>query len=440
MPSGLKVPRQCPRHVGQTTGLREGSQLRGEKKYVHQATQTTSMPAPRLQAFVNRGLSQLGEAGSTLPMSMRFLSLLSAGALVACGLPPALTSADAGAVDAGPLLDAGEVDAGQTDAGRTSEIAWASTAGPAARDHHGTALVARGGTRWLVVFGGIDEVGRVAHRDLWTLGIGADNPREWVAAATPLFSQIGHGVAVAGQRVYSVSGRTVTPQGRVVNTPRVQSIGFTDAGPTAWREETPIPGMGQFHVTAAVVGPYLYALGGRNDLGGTLANIDRARIGDDGVLGAWETLTPLPEPRTHHALVALPDRLLVLGGFIANAWSDSGTNYRDAISARVNDDGSLSAWERQSIPFVQTTHAATVFDGFVYQFGGFDEQINPLATVRRAPIGADAALGDWQEMTRLPIARAHVHQVPIDEGRVYSFGGNIGNHVAVNTLNIGTMF
>ena len=43
--------------------------------------------------------------------------------------------------------------------------------------------------------------------------------------------------------------------------------------------------------------------------------------------------------------------------------------------------------------------------------------------VWRAPVGSDHTLGRWEETSPLPVARGHVHQLPLVGDRVYSVGG-----------------
>ena len=382
--------------------------------------------------------------------------LATAVAVVACQLPVAEDfEGDAFEVaDGGAEADAGveEPDAGpgcpprahEADGGGcVTEVRWSRlVSGPPARDHHGTLVVTQAGARTLVVFGGIDEANRAPRHDSWAAAIvdgGSLGP--WQRGATPRFWQVGHGAVSDGARIYAVSGRTVSAQGRVVNTPRVQSaLVGPDGTLGAWREEAPLPGAGSFHVTVTRVGRFLFAIGGRTDTGLTVATVARAAIGDDGVLSAWESLPDLPEPRTHHAAVAVGDRLMLLAGFNAADWTSTGTNHRDALTAVVASDGALGPWARQGLPFGTSTHSADVEDGFVYLVGGFDEQLTVLDLVRRARVDAEGQLSGWETLTPMPLARAHVHQAPVSEGVLYSVGGNTGNHVATDQVLMGALW
>lgn len=379
--------------------------------------------------------------------SVTFAALV---ALTACAPMPVQGQPDVTPVDAGAIVDAG-LDAGASCPARShlgdggvcvTEVVWSPLPNdPPPRDHHGTLVVSSGAARALVVFGGIDEVRRAPRNDSWVAPIVEGGMLgAWERGPVPAFWQVGHGSASDGARVYAVSGRTVSSQGRLLNTPRVQSALLGPDGKLgAWREETPIPGTGRFHVTATRVGRFLFAIGGRTDTGLTLPDVARATIGPDGVLSAWETLANLPAPRTHHAALAVGDRVLLVAGFDAPSWSGTITNHLDALTATVGPDGTLGPWVAQTMPFGTSTHSADLEDGFVYLVGGFDENLTILSSVRRARVDAQGQLSGWESLTPLPLARAHVHQSPVSEGVIYSVGGNQGNHSATDAVFMGVL-
>jgi hypothetical protein len=411
------------------------------------------MPSERLE-WVDRERDMERVKGSTVS----FLILATAVASVGCqasavkGFEARVEGTDAavggtdGGVDAGATIDAGPPCPPRSHRGNAgvciTEVVWSRLAGdPPPRDHHGTLVVSQATGRSLVVFGGIDEVNRAPRNDAWIAPIvdgGALGA--WQRGPSPRFWQVGHGAVTDGARIYAVSGRTLSPQNKVANTPRVQSaLVGPDGILSAWREETPVPGAGRFHVTATRVGRYLFAIGGRTDMGLTVATVARATIGPDGVLSAWETLPDLPAPRTHHAAVAVGDRLMLLAGFNALDWSSDIANYLDALTAPVAADGTIGPWVSQTLPFGTSTHSADIDDGFVYLVGGFDTQLTVIDSVRRARVDATGQLSGWETLTPLPLARAHVHQSPVNEGVIYSVGGNMGSHAATDAVFMGEL-
>lgn len=380
---------------------------------------------------------------------MRTWMLLPAAVFALACQPPVTLEPDSGS----PVTDAG-VDAGlecpdqqhERDGGCVTEIAWASAVtGPVARDHHGTFLRPGGGNdvTTLLVFGGVDMALGEARHDAWVATPGADGfVTQWRQGPRPLFWQSGMGVDGQGSRLYSVSGITVDGTGHTALTPRVQSLLINADGTLgAWREEKPLPGVGRFHITATRVGDWLFAMGGRTDDGVAKKEIWRAHIGADGVLSDWVEERAFPLPRTHHASFAFGNRLYLSGGFDAVDFTSDPSHHRDVLTATVDPaTGALGEWTTLPLPWDLSTHSAGVMDGYVYLVGGFDGALNLLGRVRRAKLNDDGTLGAFEELTPLPKPRAHVHHTPMFGGRIYSVGGNVGNHFTTDEVMIGFLY
>lgn len=147
---------------------------------------------------------------------------------------------------------------------------------------------------------------------------------------------------------------------------------------------------------AAVIGDWLYVIGGRAAAGEARAAVLRARINTNGTLGAWQTTTPLPVALYSHAAAASGNRLYVVAGY--------STNYeRTVYMAAAAADGSLSAWQALTpLPDGQqrVTHAATVVGNQLIVSGGYFG--SPLASVWQAAIQADGSLAAWRAAPSLP--------------------------------------
>lgn len=147
---------------------------------------------------------------------------------------------------------------------------------------------------------------------------------------------------------------------------------------------------------AAVIGDWLYVIGGRTSAGDARATVLRARINANGTLGAWQTTTPLPVALYSHAAAASGSRLYVVAGY--------STNYeRTVYMATAAADGSLSAWQTlMPLPVGQqrVTHAATVVGNQLIVSGGYFG--SPLASVWQAAIQADGSLAAWRAAPPLP--------------------------------------
>lgn len=371
---------------------------------------------------------------------MRTLLSVLLGILMVGCQPPVTAEPDAGGV---PSVDAG-VDAGLDDAGVdagllctgvshlvdggcVTEIDWVrSRFGPEGRDHHATWLWPDGdGGAVLIVAGGIDKWLGDGFYDTRLARIGADGVvQPWEHGEELPTWQMGMAVEASGDRAYLVGGMGVVA-GSATPTALVQSVSrLPDGTPGAWREEAPLP-EATFYASVSRVGDWLFVTGGRVDGGRALDGVWRTRIGADGVLEPWTTLAPLPFARTHHGAFVDGDYLFLIAGFDAASWNSTQDNFPDLLVAKVDPaTGALSSWTSLPIGFTASSFSVTVDDGWVYVLGGFDGSFRLLSAVRRARLNHDGTIGEFESLTSLPVARAHVRQTPIRDGVIYTFGGS----------------
>jgi len=153
----------------------------------------------------------------------------------------------------------------------------------------------------------------------------------------------------------------------------------------------------------AVIGDYLYAFGG---FGGTLLDsVERARLGSDGHLGAWEVLPNRHTmPRYIHAMAESDSALYAIGGHA----DQGGTGVEAVETASYGADGKVGAW-RATAPLAHGRYglAALAHRDYVYALGGLSGATF-FAAVERSRIGADGALGAWQDITPLPAPFADI--------------------------------
>lgn len=145
----------------------------------------------------------------------------------------------------------------------------------------------------------------------------------------------------------------------------------------AWDELAAMPVARAYHATAAATAftaaldtattsAVLYALGGIDETGATVSTVHLARVAPDGSVGAWEQSTDLPTP-LHSADAALfRGYIYVAGGADASDAAQAET-YR----APVAEDGSLGSWEEMDpLPEPVAYGAFVNFGPFLYQIGG----------------------------------------------------------------------
>lgn len=92
---------------------------------------------------------------------------------------------------------------------------------------------------------------------------------------------------------------------------------------------TQLPSVTMFGEAVAVDG-HVFVVGGKAEIfgAGGVVNVWSAPMGDNGELGSWSSVTPLPEGRTNHEVVVLGEHLYVLGGALNAGGLDTVTSVR----------------------------------------------------------------------------------------------------------------
>jgi len=262
---------------------------------------------------------------------------------------------------------------------------------------------------WLFTFGGVasgaDHIGRVASLANGVLNLPFVQLGQWDNARS------GGCTAVLGERIFFVGGANqagtaqtmveqtgfssmlatpLDPSTRALDTPRAETacvalggylyvIGGEDSAVLDTVERAPFDAAGNLtgdfvpvggvtlqtarkgH-TVAVLGDYLYVIGGVGSGGGDLASIERAAISPDGIVGAFSAYGSLPEPRNGHATMAIGPKLYVFG-------SDSRYDFQ---AATIDADGSFSSFADAAPAFAHYRHrsASIVVGNFLYVLGG----------------------------------------------------------------------
>lgn len=145
--------------------------------------------------------------------------------------------------------------------------------------------------------------------------------------------------------------------------------------------------------TAAVAhNGYLYVIGGVDGREFTPL-VEYAKINPDGSLQAFKTGSPLMQERGFIDATVYAGYIFVVGG----GNGPSGHNLlRSVERAKINPDGSLSAWELEKNSMLTPRRCSKVFqhNGYIYAAGGFAGAL--LDTVERAKIDEDGHLSNWQ--------------------------------------------
>ncbi len=175
-------------------------------------------------------------------------------------------------------------------------------------------------------------------------------------------------------------------------------------------------------VDAVAYGGYLYVVGGGNGPNGKtlLRSMERARILENGSLGAWQTLgSQLNIPRRCIKLAISGNRIFALGGF-------GGTLLDSVESVLIPDDGLPGRWrigkDRLTLP--RYVNAVKKVDGHLFVLGGHREREGGgIAAVESAQLRANHTLRPgWNEKTAMNRGRYGLSAAAHD-GYLYALGG-----------------
>lgn len=367
------------------------------------------------------------------------VSALSFALLAGCGgaanqTPDAGTGlGDSGTEDS---TDAGTPDAGSEDPGPPCEgptapcaIHWTDSAAyPTRVDHHTAFAHTSAAGTFVYVAGGVTStndsvsdvypsVRRAKVHDDGSLSAWED------LAALPIPIAF-HAMTIANDRVYLVAG--ITKDNGTVYTNRDTLIGDFDAdGKLTWRMGKPLP-EAFLHPSAQVLGQRLYLVGGSGGMMDPKDKVYISELDDTGMTGAWSAAPKLPVPRSHHVTVTRDGHLYAIGGFT------TGQIPLEEVLRSTNDEtGAITGWELAGLMDNPPWTAAGFIHGdWVYLIGGGEggpgeEQY--VDHIRRGRFDEHGLLlSGFEDVDNpLPRGRAHVHHIPVVNGRLYSIGGRV---------------
>lgn len=336
---------------------------------------------------------------------------------------------DAGAPDAGStFVDAGFIDGGAAcDRPEACTIGWGeSPQYPQVVDHHTTFIHTDKAGSFLYVVGGVHSVNTsvtVIYATVRRAKIAADGSLGPWAAAGDLPAVLGfHTQVVSGNRVYLIGGVSRDAAGKNFPSASVLVGTIDDLGMITWKQGTSV-GEAVIHGAAEILGDTLYLIGGAD--AAPKARVFKSALDANGLNGPWTAGAALPQPRTHHASVVREGRIFLFGGF-----DTQGTPLHEVLKSDHDATGAIIGWRvGGDLPNAPWTASATLWGGSVFVVGGGEGALGQeyfVDRVRRARFLQNNTLGAFEDVaTPLPVIRAHVHQSPIFEGRIYSVGGRL---------------
>jgi IPT/TIG domain len=192
-------------------------------------------------------------------------------------------------------------------------------------------------------------------------------------------------------------------------------------------------------------GNWVFTAGGADTAHAPVARVLRASVQQNGALGAWSEMAPLPEARAYHAVAAATPFTAAIDTATTGAFlyalggvSPTGQPSASVWFARVGRDGSVEPWQpTTALPAALRAPSASIFAGWVYLVGGADEQGVSVKSSWRAPINDDGTIGAWQSMAQLPEPRSHSALVSFGPF-LYSVGGETQSTAAIQSTQSGS--
>jgi hypothetical protein len=268
------------------------------------------------------------------------------------------------------------------------------------------------------VLGGQGTQGRVGTIERATLAAdGTLQPFTTSSVGMPVAEE-GHATVTIGSSIYVIGGN---PQGSftgnasrtIVNTDGTLQA-FTSAPSLVTARASSYP---------AVIGPYLYVIGGANSR--VLGTVERATINSDGSLGTFATVSGVTTatPRFDGCTVVIGQSLYLIAGF-------DGTNPIAANErATINADDTITTFSTTGVPSLVTPRNGAwcaVVGSTLWVAGG--DSGSTVDTVERATINSDGSLGSFATVANFTLVNTLTHPTGAVVGNAaYVVGGGNGS-------------
>ena len=178
----------------------------------------------------------------------------------------------------------------------------------------------------------------------------------------------------------------------------------------------------------ALVGDYLYAIGGDDTSDTGFKDTEYAKIQGDGSVGTWTSTAQLPSVRDWTSATTVSGCIYVLGGEAAGSVAQK-TNYYACPSS----DGSISSWNTMpSLVIAMTDMGVTSYNGYIYGVGGYTDANNVVSSTEYAEVNGvvdrwSDYLGAWSTNPTSFTTARYGHTSVIYGGYLYVIGGVTGN-------------
>ncbi|MBI5597448.1 MAG: VCBS repeat-containing protein [Elusimicrobia bacterium] len=313
----------------------------------------------------------------------------------------------------GPASAALEWGTGGNRAG-TGSGAWSlGLSLPAARERHAATLL----NGRLYVTGGI--VSGTASAEVWSAPVSQSGAvGTWSRHVDMPAPRESHAVVVQGGRLYVLGGFDGVAKDTVYWAPVSPDGSVGD-----WRQGRSLPAA-RFKLAAVTDGGWLYAIGGDNGVI-SQSTVYAAPLAADGSIGAWSSATALPSARNSHAAAVSEGFVYVAGGLGAGL---SATAWSAPLAG-----ASVGPWTAQAaLGTAVFRHSLLALPGRLLAVGGHDGNA-AVGTLQQAAILGGGTLGAWGTYSGIPLTRFG-HAAVLTGNDLLVVGGSDGAIATADTF------
>lgn len=191
-----------------------------------------------------------------------------------------------------------------------------------------------------------------------------------------------------------------------------------------WSSTTALPA-GIYDEGAVASGGFIWSIGGFF-AGDVPQSTVYSAAQSGGTVGNWTAQTPLPVALGEVGTVTANGYIYVLGGHAA-----SGAPVNTVYAAKIGANGAIGNWASlTALPQARKDLGVAVSpDGYLWATGGYNSSNHATNTVYRAPLNADGTIGTWLSLTPLPASVAE-HTLTVAQSDLFVAGNKIGARTA----------
>jgi N-acetylneuraminic acid mutarotase len=194
-----------------------------------------------------------------------------------------------------------------------------------------------------------------------------------------------------------------------------------------WTAGTALP-QGLRIATSVTYNGYIYEIAGQASTGNPIATTYYIAINAAGVTGSYTSTTALSIIDQSSTSVAYNGYIYEIAGY-SSTWTAN--TYYASLNAST---GAIGTWTATTaVPVALRYATSVVYNGYVYEIGGYNASSAAVATTYYAPLNASTgAIGTWTATTALPVA-LYTATSAVYNGYIYELGGENSSSALVST-------